>query len=482
VLEDQDLEKFKRIVAKRLGVTLREIEKLIQDKKRELGNLVSDTAALILIGKEHGIELKEKLPEIRKIFELHEVPTGLKAARIRALVIKVKGERKYARENGMLRLWKALLKSVGKPFTAWLIAWNEAIENVKGLEPGDIVILSNVKTRKGKYGLEICVRDDSKVEHVQKLTEFIHRICDLKRNDERVKLIGVVKQATVKNECTFIVLSDDSGDALVVTDMLIECNHGDVLKVTNGKVIAARPRKVIFTNEKPLILGKIANVEKLFMRDITRERNFFLVTFDGLVLFKDIQLIKTPRTAFYKGNLMVALNGKVYTFEIIDFHGKVANNLLREGNIFRFKKILAYHLGKRKVLVTSNETDIELLGSLSTIKRDEFKSVRATVKRVYIEERVRCNLCGAVVGYKGICRRCGKKPTNPVKEVIFKIIVERDGEECSLKATKRLTEKMIRVYGDLDKFISSVQGKSALFICRKIKDGLYALYSLSLTT
>ncbi|RLG65074.1 hypothetical protein DRO02_02640, partial [archaeon] len=101
MLEDQDLERFKRIVAKRLGVTLREIEKLIQDKKRELGNLVSDTAALILIGKEHGIELKEKLPEIRKIFELHEVPTGLKAARIRALVIKVKGERKYARENGM---------------------------------------------------------------------------------------------------------------------------------------------------------------------------------------------------------------------------------------------------------------------------------------------------------------------------------------------------------------------------------------------
>ncbi len=478
----QELEKFKRDLAEKLGVSIDDLEKLILEKRKEFGDLISDMAALILIGKEHGIVFKEELPEIKKVFELHEVPAGLRAARIRALVVKVKEEKVYEREDGVLRLWKALLKSLETPFTAWLIAWNEAIENVRSLEPGDIVVLSNVRTRKGKYGLEICVREDTAVEQVQKLTKFVHKIVDLKRGDVRIKLIGVVKSVEEGYGKTLITVSDGSGDALIVTSEVVECVSGDIIKVVDGKVIDTKPRTVIFSSQKPMILGKIMDVEKLFKRDILAERSFFLVTFESLLLFKDIQLIKTPRATFSKGVMMLAFDGKVYTFDVIDFHGKIVDSLLKEGQMLRFKKVFTFHMGRRKILIIRRETQVESIGDLSTLGSNEFRILRGIVKRAYIEEKMRCNVCGAVVSYEGVCKRCGRKSETLVKEVTFRLIVEEDDVECTLKATKRLAEKMGRVYGGLGSFMSDVQGREVCAICRKIKDGLYALYSLSLVT
>ncbi len=478
----QEPEKLKRELAKKMGVSIDDLEKLILEKRREFGDLISDVAALILIGKEHGIEFKEELPEIKKVFELHEVPAGLRAARIRALVVKVKEERVYERENKVLRLWKALLKSLETPFTAWLIAWNEAIENVRSLEPGDIVVLSNVRTRKGKYGLEICVREDTVVEQVQKLTKFVHKIVDLKKNDVRIKLIGVVKSVEKRYGKTLIIVSDGSGDALIVTDEVVECSSGDIIKVLDGKVIDTKPRIIVFSRQKPMILGRIMDVEKLFRRDVLAEKSFFLVTFEGLLLFKDMQLVKTPRATFSKGVMMLAFDSKVYTFDVIDFHGKTVGGFLKEGQMLRFKKVFIFHMGRRKILITRGETQVESMGDLSTLGSNEFRILRGIVKRTYIEEKMRCNVCGATVSYGGICRRCGKKLETPVVEVTFRLIVEKDDMEYTLKATKKLAEKIGRMYGGLESFMSDVQGKEVCAICRKIKDGLYVLYSFSLVT
>jgi len=155
------LDEIVTVIAKKTGVDRTTITLKIQDKVQELSGLISPEGAAHVVANEMGIELlntsekfmkiKDIIPGLRSIsfsgtisrlFPVYSFDKGDKKGKVASMVI--------SDETGEIRL----------------VIWNHRVEIVEEgkVKEGDALRVYNVFAKEGKYGIEVHMRDKSKME------------------------------------------------------------------------------------------------------------------------------------------------------------------------------------------------------------------------------------------------------------------------------------------------------------------------------
>ena len=249
---------LERILTQRRDLTQEKLLALIEDKKKQAGNLLSDEGATRLVAQDLLVEMEAKrMAEIRIV----DLVTGLNDVTITGRVVVVWPVQEFRKSDGstgkILRF--ILADRTGRIHCA---AWNSMAERLEreGLMQGKIVRVSHGYTREGLAGsveLHCGDRGDiiiSPMEAVDadypRFEEFFVNIAGITLDEKEVNVIGVVKSEPKlftfqRQDGEGYVLrtriADRTGNIAVVmwnekVGEIRDLKRDDVLQVINGKV------------------------------------------------------------------------------------------------------------------------------------------------------------------------------------------------------------------------------------------------------
>jgi len=249
---------LERILTQRRDLTRKKLLALIEDKKKQAGNLLSDEGATRLVAQDLLVEMEAKrMAEIR----IANLVTGLNDVTITGRVIVVWPTQEFRKNDGstgkILRF--ILADRTGKIYCA---AWNSKAERPEKEGPiqGKIVKIAHGYTREGLAGsveLHCGDRGDITISPVEvtdadypKFEEFFVNMAGITLDNKEVNVIGVVK-----SEPKLFTFQRQDGEGYVLRTRIADrtgtiavviwnekvgeirgLKRDDVLQVINGKV------------------------------------------------------------------------------------------------------------------------------------------------------------------------------------------------------------------------------------------------------
>ena len=158
------LEKIIEILEKRTGLSKEELNRRIEEKKKEFSDLLSKEGAAFLVAKDLGIELKEET-----FLEIKDLVAGMKGVNLIGRIFKISDVFEFERRD----------KSKGKVVNVYiadptgfvkLALWDENVDLVrKEIKVGDVVKIRNCFTRENIFSdIEISLGKYGKIEKAEK--------------------------------------------------------------------------------------------------------------------------------------------------------------------------------------------------------------------------------------------------------------------------------------------------------------------------
>ncbi|MFX1569787.1 MAG: DUF2240 family protein [Promethearchaeota archaeon] len=243
------------------GLTRKEIQNLIEDKKNELKGLISDEGALFIIAKELGVDIRNENKDLLKEIEINisDITQNMKNINLYGRIKEVYNVNSFSKNDGSKGfVGSFLLHDITGD--ARIVIWDEQIKvfNEHNFEKNELVKIINGNAKKGKYGdIEIHVGRYGKVilspEDVDynkypKITFKSINLKDINLNLRSLSIEGKVTQISPEREfirkdgefgkVRSLSLSDTTGSVKVTcwnddTEKLNEIEVGDVLLITN---------------------------------------------------------------------------------------------------------------------------------------------------------------------------------------------------------------------------------------------------------
>ncbi len=200
-MEFNESEWIDRIVEES-GKTKEEIEKLIDEKLEEFGGMVSREGAIIIVGKELGVDLVKSKPKRLKIKNI--IP-GLNRVNFVGKVLRIFPVREFIYGDGDTKKSGAVVNLlVGDETGAIRVSlWNEKTKMVNDIEEGDVIEIVNGYAREDEFvGVEVRVGQLGTVRRVDNV-EIEVKDTELKIPTERKyveKNLGKIKEG----ECVIV--------------------------------------------------------------------------------------------------------------------------------------------------------------------------------------------------------------------------------------------------------------------------------------
>ncbi len=145
-------------------ISREELLKKVEEKLEEFGGLVSRAGAIIIVGKELGVDLVEKKPKILKVENL--IP-GLNQVNLRVKVIRIYSSHEFNKKNG--GAGKVVNLLVGDDSGVVRVSvWNEKVELLNNINEGDVIEILNGYTREDDFaGVEVRVGRQGNIRKVE---------------------------------------------------------------------------------------------------------------------------------------------------------------------------------------------------------------------------------------------------------------------------------------------------------------------------
>lgn len=140
------LEEILEKIEETTGMKREEALKRIEEKKRELSNLISDEGAAYILAKDLGIKLiKRKSYDIK----IGNIVTGMKNINVVGRIIDVSDVRTFQREeNNERREGKLLSFFIGDDTgTIRVVLWDDEIKKFRGFSKGDVIRIVDAYVR-----------------------------------------------------------------------------------------------------------------------------------------------------------------------------------------------------------------------------------------------------------------------------------------------------------------------------------------------
>lgn len=247
-----------RIIAERPDLMREDVQLMIEQKRREVGGLLTDEGAAYIVASELGISMSGEAPMKTEI-GIHDIVPGVNDISVTGRVILVYPVQTFSRLDktaGKL----ARMMMADSTGTVSVVLWDDKADLLKQITQNQIVRILHGYVREGLDGkpeLHVGVRGEVlinpanvKTENFPEVKEFFKKIGELKEDDRYVNIVALVTRVspvtTFKKEAGIgkvirVGLSDDTGRIIAVfwnnkTDFIKEVKRGDCLQVIGAKV------------------------------------------------------------------------------------------------------------------------------------------------------------------------------------------------------------------------------------------------------
>ncbi len=243
------------------GLTRKEIQNLVEDKKNELKGLISEEGALFIIAKELGVDIKGENKELLKEIEIFisDITQNMKNITLYGRIKEIYKINSFEKSDGNKGYVGSFLLN-DNTGDARIVLWDNQVNifTEPNFEKNELIKIINGSAKKGKYGgMEIHVGSYGKVilspedvdyKKYPKITYKSINITDINLNLNSVAIEGKIIQLFPKKEFTrkdgevgkvqSLTLLDASGSIRITfwneeTEKLNELKINDVISVTN---------------------------------------------------------------------------------------------------------------------------------------------------------------------------------------------------------------------------------------------------------
>ena len=159
-----DYERFKKLkkkVAKALGISEDKLDEMIKEKIMEYGGILLKDAALMMIAKEHGIELDKKETEE---FLIKDIEEGQINVEITGVVTDVSDIRAFTRKDGTEGKYRRIVIA-DKSGSIRMTLWDDLAE--MDIKVGDILKIKRARARRWGDRLELSSTPETKIEKLE---------------------------------------------------------------------------------------------------------------------------------------------------------------------------------------------------------------------------------------------------------------------------------------------------------------------------
>ncbi|MFX0003623.1 MAG: DUF2240 family protein, partial [Candidatus Hermodarchaeota archaeon] len=243
------------------GLTRKEIQNLVEDKKNELKGLISDEGALFIIAKELGVDIKGENEDFLKEIDIFisDITQNMKNITLYGRIKEIYRVNSFERNDGTKGYVGSFLihDNTGD---ARVVLWDNQVNifTEANFEKNELVKIINGTAKKGKYGsTEIHVGSYGKVilspedvdyKKYPKVSFKPINVSDINLNLNSLSLEGKVIQISPKTEFTrkdgelgkvqSLTLLDSTGSIRITfwnedTEKLNELEINDVVLITN---------------------------------------------------------------------------------------------------------------------------------------------------------------------------------------------------------------------------------------------------------
>ncbi len=243
------------------GLTRKEIQNLVEDKKNELKGLISDEGALFIIAKELGVDIKGENKELLKEIEIFisDITQNMKNITLYGRIKEIYNVNSFERNDGSKGYVGSFLLN-DNTGDARIVLWDNQVKifTEPNFEKNELIKIINGSAKKGKYGnMEIHVGSYGKVllspedvdyKKYPKITFKSINISDINLNLNSLSIEGKIIQLYPKREFTrkngeignvqSLTLLDSTGSIRITfwnedTEKLNALEINDVLSISN---------------------------------------------------------------------------------------------------------------------------------------------------------------------------------------------------------------------------------------------------------
>ncbi len=299
------------------GLTRKEIQNLVEDKKNELKGLISDEGALFIIAKELGVDVKNENKDLLKDIDINisDITQNMKNIMLFGRIKEIYNVNSFKKNDGSNGYVGSFLLH-DKSGDIRVILWDEQINifNEDHFEKNELVKIVNGNAKKGKYGgIEIHIGnfgkvilspDDIDYKKYPKIKYQLTNIGNINLNIKSILIEGKVIQLSQMREFTrkngeigkvrSLTLLDSTGTVRATfwndnTEKLSGIEIGDTISITNlnPKISTLDSKTIELNSNRSSIIEKKSKdikIEGVFIENIKLlQNNKGIASFKGII-------------------------------------------------------------------------------------------------------------------------------------------------------------------------------------------------------
>ncbi len=279
-------EEYINKIIQKTGLSKKEIQKRMEEKKLALKGLISDEGALFIVAKELGVEIqnKNKITSEKIEINISDISLNMKNLSLIGRIRETNPVNNFTRKDGTLGLVGSFLlhDSTGD---IRIVLWDEKTKIIENdyFQKNELVKIINANVRMGRYnekevhvgrnGRIILSPDDVDYKKYPEIKEQLISIKDINLNLRSITISGEISQIYPKHEfkrtdgeigkVRSLVIGDSTGIITVTfwnqdVEKLSEYNLGDFVNISNlyPKQNNRNPEKI------DLYFGKTSQIKK----------------------------------------------------------------------------------------------------------------------------------------------------------------------------------------------------------------------------
>ncbi|MFX1324147.1 MAG: DUF2240 family protein [Promethearchaeota archaeon] len=381
------------------GLTRKEIQDMVEEKKVELKGLISEEGALFIIARELGVDVKEENKDLLKEIDINisDITQNMKNINLTGRIKEINNVNKFNKSDGGVGYVGSFLLH-DNTGDIRIVLWDENVKifNEANFTPNELIKIINGTARKGKYenteihigryGNLILSPDDVDYKKYPKIRYSFTKINDINLNLKSVSVEGKIIQLSPVKEFTrrdgelgrlrALTLLDSTGSIRITfwnddIEKLDDVDVDDVICISN-----LYPRlNNIDSKSIDLNANKSSVVKKLMKElqiDLKLIKNInMLQNYKGVASFKGkITSIDNLKTIESKSGEQVLLLGFVVSDETDwvrvtlwrdlaeEFSTKLSIN---QGLILKNVMVRYNNFSQRNEVSTINQSNLELI-------------------------------------------------------------------------------------------------------------------------
>jgi replication factor A1 len=380
------------------GLSRKEIQERVEEKKEELKGLISEEGALFIIAKELGVNVKEENKDLIDDIDVNvsDISENMRNIVLTGRIKRINRKHEFERKDGTKGIVGSFVLQ-DKTGDVRIVLWDKNVNIFQdpNFDINEVVKIVNGYAKKGRYGKEIHLGrlgkvilhpEDVDYNKIPKIEQKVNLIKEIEPNTYDISVKGKIIQISQINEfqkkngdlgrVASINLMDSTGTIRIVfwnenIDKLKDFEKGDSIEITNlsSRENKLDPKKLELHSSYRTKISKTKDEIKIKGEEVSKIANLQddqgLVSLKGIITSIDNLKKVTLKSGEEVSLLSFTLSDETDWIRVTlwrDLADKYINEL-KSGTGIRLKNVMVKFndFSKRNEITFTNSSELEMV-------------------------------------------------------------------------------------------------------------------------